>query len=288
MSFSLALKKHGMKKIFLLSLAVLGLTSCSRLDVAFRWMDVFIASKVDDYFDINSQQKKELKKSVTQDLKQIQAKLLPQWIEQFKSIQNDVNHDSFDEKKVAQYFMSFMTDVEAMKSYFLNTAVKFASSIDDSQIEYFQKSFVKKTGEDIEKAQNIGKLRKTYQEKYVDYFEMFVGSLTRNQEKLVTNHLAVSCFPAELKAKNNEHIFTTFMKEAKTREARVKFVKELYSHPQQFDLPLYRHAVVRYQSDLKSLITEILMTLTPDQKKNLKKNLAEKTAQLEKVQASIL
>jgi hypothetical protein len=277
-----------MKKILLLGLAVLGLTSCSRLDIAFRWIDVFVAGKVDDYFDISSQQKKELKKSVTRDLKLIQAKLLPQWIEQFKAIQNDVNLESFDEKKVARYFTSFMTDVDEMKTYFLTTAVQFAASIDDSQMVYFEKYFSRKTAEDIEKAQNQTKLRKEYQAKYVDYFEMFLGSLTQEQEKLVSRHLTSSCFPAELKAKNNEHIFTTFMKEAKTREARVHFVKDLYSHPQQYDLPTYRDAVVSYQSDLKSLITEVLMTLTPDQKKKLKKNLAEKTAQLEKVQASIL
>lgn len=277
-----------MKKILILGLALLGLTSCSRLDIAFRWMDVFIAGKVDDYFDINSQQKKELKKSVNQDLKLIQAKLLPQWIEQFKLIQNDVNLDSFDEKKVARYFTSFMTDVEGMKTYFLGTAVQFAASIDDAQMVNFQKSFLKKTAEDVEKAKNQTKLRRDYQAKYVDYFEMFVGSLTQEQENLVTKHLASSCFPAELKAKNNEHIFTTFVAEAKTREARVHFVKDLYSHPQQFDLPAYRDAIASYQSDLKGLITEILMTLTADQKKNLKKNLAEKTAQLEKVRASIL
>ncbi|MNL00696.1 hypothetical protein D3C87_1211370 [compost metagenome] len=277
-----------MKKILILGLALLGLTSCSRLDIAFRWMDVFIAGKVDDYFDINSQQKKELKKSVNQDLKLIQAKLLPQWIEQFKLIQNDVNLDSFDEKKVARYFTSFMTDVDEMKTYFLGTAVKFAASIDDSQMIYFQKSFLKKTAEDVAKAKDQTELRKKYQEKYVDYFEMFVGSLTQEQERLVTKHLASSCFPAELKAKNNEHIFTTFVAEAKNREARVLFVKDLYSHPQQYDLPAYRDAVATYQSDLKGLITEVLMTLTPDQKKKLKKNLAEKTAQLEKVQASIL
>jgi hypothetical protein len=149
-----------MKKILILGLALLGLTSCSRLDIAFRWIDVFVAGKVDDYFDINSQQKKELKKSVTQDLKMIQAKLLPQWIEQFKSIQNDINLDSFDEKKVATYFTSFMTDVDDMKTYFLTTAVQFAATIDDSQMIYFQKSFSKKTAEDLEKAQNQVKLRK--------------------------------------------------------------------------------------------------------------------------------
>jgi Spy/CpxP family protein refolding chaperone len=65
-------------------------------------------------------------------------------------------------------------------------------------------------------------------------------------------------------------------------------VKDLYSHPQLYDMPVYSQAVASYQSDLKSLITEVLMTLTPEQKKKLKKNLAEKTAQLEKVQASIL
>jgi hypothetical protein len=277
-----------MKKILILGLALLGLTSCSRLDIAFRWIDVFVAGKVDDYFDINSQQKKELKKSVTQDLKMIQAKLLPQWIEQFKSIQNDINLDSFDEKKVATYFTSFMTDVDDMKTYFLTTAVQFAATIDDSQMIYFQKSFSKKTAEDLEKAQNQVKLRKEYQDKYVDYFEMFLGSLTKDQEKLVAKHLQSSCFPAALKAKNNEHIFTAFIKEAKTREERVHFVKDLYSHPQLYDMPVYSQAVASYQSDLKSLITEVLMTLTPEQKKKLKKNLAEKTAQLEKVQASIL
>jgi hypothetical protein len=277
-----------MKKILILGLALLGLTSCSRLDIAFRWMDVFIAGKVDDYFDINSQQKKELKKSVNQDLKVIQAKLLPQWIEIFKSMQNDVNLNSFDEKKVATYFTSIMTDVDDMKSYFVNTAVRFAASIDDSQMVYFQKSFAKKTAEDLDKAQDQTKLRKEYQDKYIDYFEMFLGSLTQEQEKLVEKHLAVFCFPAALKAKNNEHIFTTFVKEAKTTNARVDFVKGLYSHPQQYDLPSYRDAVVSYQSDLKSLITEVLMTLTPNQKQKLKRNLAEKTAQLEKVQASIL
>ena len=277
-----------MKKIIILGLALLGLTSCSRLDVAFRLVDVFIAGKVDDYFDLKSQQKKELKKSVNRDLKLIQAKLLPQWIDHFKSIQNDLNLNSFDEKKVALYFTSFMTDVDDMKSYFVNTAVEFAASIDDSQMAYFQKSFSKKTAEDLDKASNQAKLRKEYQSKYIDYFEMFLGSLTREQEKLVEKHLQVSCFPAALKAKNNEHIFTTFIKEAKTPETRVHFVKDLYSHPQQYDLPSYRDAMVNYQSDLKGLITEVLMSLTPDQKKKLKKNLAEKTAQLERVQAYAL
>lgn len=277
-----------MKKILLLCLATVSLSSCSRLDVAFRWMDVFIAGKVDDYFDINSQQKKELKKSINQDLKVIQAKLLPQWIEYFRSMQNDVSTDSFDDKKLAVYFSSIMTDVDDMKSYFVNTAVRFAASIDQSQLVYFEKSFVKKTAEAMDKAHNQTALRKEYRSKYVDYFEMFLGTLTRDQEKLVEKHLASSCFPAALKAQNNEHIFKSFLKQSKEPQARVEFVRELYSHPQQFDLPVYREAMANYQTDLKNLISEVMQSMTPEQKKKLQKNLAEKTAQLVKVQAAVL
>lgn len=277
-----------MRKILLLCLAAVSLSSCSRLDIAFRWMDVFIAGKVDDYFDINSKQKKELKKSIQQDLKIVQAKLLPQWIEHFQSIQKDVGAGSFDDKKLAVSFATIMTDVEQMKSYFVNTAVRFAASIDDSQLIYFQKAFNKKTAEALQKANNQKALRKEYRGKYIDYFEMFLGSLSRDQEKLVEKHLASSCFPAALKAQNNEHIFTSFMKQSNDPEARVQFVKDLYSHPQQYDLPIYREAMTHYQTELKQLITEILHTMTPQQKTKLQQNLLEKTAQLQKVQAATL
>lgn len=265
----------------------MGLTACSRLDIAFRWIDVFIAGKVDDYFDINSQQKKDLKKSVQKDLKLIQAKIIPQWLENFKEIESDLDSGAIEEKKVAGYFASFMNDVEGIKSYFADTAVRFVATVDDSQMTYFKKYFSKKVAEDLSKAEDPEKLREEYKDKYVDYFTMFVGSLTKEQERLVDLHLQTSCFPAALKAKNNEHVFAVFVKEATTAEKRKQFVGDFYRNPEKFELPEYRQAMTQYQTGLRSLITDVLTRLTPDQKTKLKKNLIEKSAQLERAQVYI-
>lgn len=271
----------------LVCLAFMGLTACSRLDIALRWVDVFIAGKVDDYFDLNSQQKKELKKSIQLDLKQIQAKLLPQWIHNFKEIEKDVNSGSLEEQKVAGYFASFMSDAEGIKSYFADTAVQLVGTVDDSQMKHFRKSFSKKAEEDLAKAQNNEKLREEYKDKYIDYFAMFLGTLTKDQEKSVDQHLQTSCFPAALKVKNNEYVFEKFMKESDNKEKRKQFVREFYVHPERFELPEYKQAKAQYQESLKNLITDVLVRMTPEQKVRLKKNLIEKTAQLEKAQGYI-
>ncbi len=274
-------EKYYMKRTLIFCcLAVLGLTSCSRLDVAFRWADVYIAGKVDDLFDITSAQKKELKQSIQKDLQVVQAQVLPGWLLKLDEIDKGINADTLNDQKVAELFGSIMTDVDRIKSYFSDTAVWFISTASSSQIAYFKEAYRKKNREDLEKALDEKGLREDYKDKYEDYFKMFLGPLTKFQDKLLEKHLTTASFPAALKAKNNEQLFEKFLVDSHSKEASRSFVKKLYNQPENLDLPEYRQAYAEYQKSLQKLISEVLLSMTPDQKKTLHRRIAEKKSQL--------
>lgn len=275
-----------MKNICLvLSLGLLLLSGCSRLDIAYRWADTYIASKVDDYFDISSEQSKALKKDIKKDLGVMKTTLLPQWTERLEKIQNDVETGTLTDSKVAVYFGQFFKDIEQINSHFATTAVDFISSTQPTQIEYFKKSFAKKNREDIEKAQNITKIQKDYRGKYADVFEMFVGSLTKDQEKMIEESVKNSPYPAELKAKNKAYIFNEFISHQNSMDEMKKFVREYTLQADKFDLPEFRAANQAYQENLQKLITQVMTSLTEKQKMALKNNINEKTEQLRSISA---
>ncbi|WP_413557107.1 DUF6279 family lipoprotein [Bdellovibrio sp. HCB209] len=273
-----------MKKIYLtLVLGVLFICGCSRLDMAYRWADTYIASKVDDYFDISSAQSKALKKDIQKDLGVLKTSLLPQWTERLESIQKDIESGTLSDSKVAVYFASFFKDVDQINSHFATTAVDFISNTKASQIEYFKKSFNKKNQEDIEKAQNTAKLQKTQREKYADAFEMFLGTLTKEQEQWIAESVEKSPYPSELKAKNKAYIFKEFITHQDSMDEMKKFVRDYTTQADKFDMPEYRAAYEVYQLNLQKLVSQIMLNLTPKQKLALKSNINDKTAQLRSI-----
>ncbi|WP_413581627.1 DUF6279 family lipoprotein [Bdellovibrio sp. HCB288] len=275
-----------MKRIVFIFLAgILVCSGCSRLDIAYRWADTYIASKVDDYFDISSEQSKALKKDIKKDLISMKETLLPIWMDRLNKIQKDVDDGSLNDKKVAGYFGAFFKDVDQINSHFATTAVDFISSTDTKQIEYFKKSFYKKNQEDLEKAQDSAKLEKKYRGKYEDVFEMFVGSLTDQQKQLIADNVKAAPYPAELRAKNKAFVFKEFIAHQNSKEEMRAFVQEYTTQTDKFDLPEYRAAYQQYQDGLQTLITRVMTNLTPKQKIALKENIQQKSEQLRTISA---
>lgn len=271
------------KFLIALSLVFLSSTGCSRLDIAFRWADTYIASKVDDYFDISSKQSQELKNGIQKNLEEVKAQVLPSWIERLQGIQHDVQDGLINDSRIAFYFTSFLKDIEQINSHFSNTAVEFIASTKPEQIEYFNKAFQKKNQDDLKKSQDLAKSKKEYRDKYEEWFEMFLGSLTPEQEKMMEENLEKSPFPAELKAKNKNYVMQNFLSHKSSPEEMKSFVKDYYMNPDKYDLPEYREAFNRYQTDLQKLVTQIIGVMTPKQKAALKENIDEKTAQLQSI-----
>ncbi|MFV8257463.1 DUF6279 family lipoprotein [Bdellovibrio bacteriovorus] len=261
----------------------LTLTGCNHFGIAFKWADTYIASKVDDYFDISSSQNRDLKKGVQKDLDEIKSDVLPQWIARLKGLQQEVQKGTLDSSRTSFYFDLFLKDVEQINARFADTAGRFLSSTEPKQLDTFAREFEKKTQADLDKFHQTSKYRKEMRNKYTEYFEMFLGSLTSEQEKMIDAHLTSSPFPGELKARNKSHILTRYQQLMTTPEAKREFLKTYYNNPAAMDLPEYQTAFSEYKLQLQKLVIEVLGSMDLKQKKNLIENLNEKTAQLEKI-----
>lgn len=272
-----------MKKFFLLfCLSLSCLTACSRLDFAFNWADTYIASEVDDYFDISSQQSKSLKKSLKSDFDKMRVAVLPDWITNAQQMQKDVTNGTLDKKEITSIFSSVLKNIDYLTSLFSETAVEFIASINPKQLEYFSKTFYEKTAEDRQKLHKENS-NEEYLKKYCKYFEMFLGSLTSEQKTLIEKHIQTSPFPSELKIKNKEWVFQQFMNQRLSTSNLKNFVRDFLTQPEKYQLPEYRQALQQYYKNLQSLLVEVSFTLTPKQKEELRENLQDKMAQLEKI-----
>ncbi|UXR64304.1 DUF6279 family lipoprotein [Bdellovibrio bacteriovorus] len=271
------------RMLAVLCLGFLGLTGCNQLGLAFRWADTYIASKVDDYFDISSKQSASLKDGIKKDLNELKSDLLPQWVARFRSIQSEVQKGNLNPERTQFYFDLFMKDIEHINGRFSDTANVFISNTNNQQLDFFAKAFQKKTREDLQKFQKTVQYQKEMRGKYLEYFKMFLGSLNNDQQKMIEAHLAESPFPGELKARNKVHIISLYLQGNKSAEARRDFLKQYYNDPAALNLPEYQSAYQKYQGQLKKLVIQMMATITDKQKKNLIENLNEKTAQLERI-----
>lgn len=272
-----------MKRTFLIiCLSLSCLSACSRLDFAFNWADTYIASEVDDYFDISSQQSKSLKKSLKHDLDKIKS-AFPEWITEARHVQKTISSGTLDKNEINTIFSFVIKNVSHITTLFSETAVEFIATIDPKQLDYFTRIFHKKAEEDREKLlgkKNLEDLLK----KYYKYFEMFLGSLTTDQKNLIENHVHVTPFPSQLKLKNKEWVFQQFIKQRVSLDSQKNFVRSYLNQPEKFELPEYRQALQQYYQSLQNLLADVLLTLTPKQKEELRQNIQEKLVQLQKIQ----
>lgn len=274
--------------LLILILGFACLPSCSRLDLAFHWADTYIVSKVDDYFDISSRQSKELKKSLKKDFKKVSKSVLPKIIADVKKFETDLQVSNLQEETLASFFTESTDYFEDFASYFADSAVTFIATADAKQLAYFEKAFHEKQSEEREKLADLKKYQSDSKEKYQKYFKMFLGTLTSDQKILIDKHLQESPYPKALKLKNKDHVFASFMKAAKTSPLDAKeFVEMMAQNPQRYNLPEYQTAFEHYREDLKKLLVSVVLSLTPEQKKELKENLQEKVSQIERIRSEV-
>lgn len=269
---------------FLLSLfCFFGIISCSRLDIAVNWADTYIVSQVDDYFDLSSQQNKDLKASLTNDLRDIRSNQFPKWSKTLRQFEKEIRANALTEASFAKYYRDTLVVTQQLMPLFSDTAVRFVASVSRDQLEHFERTLRKKNIENEEKIQNREKSRNESRKKYLRWIEMWIESLTKDQEQLLNQHLNNSPFPTEALIKNRTHVLEKFIEASKSPASLQNFVRKYYSDKNQFADPDYLQALTAYQANLEKFSYQLLMSLSEKQKSFLCENLTEKASILEKL-----
>ncbi|MGZ3743787.1 MAG: DUF6279 family lipoprotein [Pseudobdellovibrionaceae bacterium] len=279
-----------MKKTFLkygsLLLFILGSLSCSRLDIAVNWADTYIIYQVDDYFDISSQQSKELKESLKKDFLKIRHEQFNKWAATLRQFNKNILENTLSEEIFHDYFTKTLEASRQLPTYFVNTAVKFIASTNQTQLEHFEKTVRKKNIEDQKKIQNGETARNESRKKYLRWIDMWIGPLSKEQTQLLNQHLNTHPFPAQAQLANKIYILEKFHESRKSPEGLKNFVRNYYNNKYEVENPEYLQALAAYQTELEKFLFQLIQSLNEKQKRTLSENLSEKSSALEKLSVS--
>ncbi|MEN0058414.1 MAG: DUF6279 family lipoprotein [Bdellovibrio sp.] len=269
------MKKH-LGFLILLFLAI----GCSRSDIMYRFADTMAVSKTDDYFDLSSAQKKELKKDIQTDLEKMRKELLPQVAKSLRSVETQVGKGPLPEDFVADHVESAQTYFKKGTHYFSDTAVKLTASLDSTQISHF----AKKVRKDIEKRQDPDEANKELNKRYRRSLELWIGGLSKDQKESLKKFQSSHPYPFHLQAQSREYVLQKFLESSKDPQTMKNFVQQFTSDYESVRQPAYDQALQSYQKDFQKFLTgPFWSSLSTVQKEVFKKNLLTRAEELEKL-----
>ena len=121
-----------MKKLFVLPFVFLFLSSCGK-NLTVNLAETALLWRVDDYFDISRDQRKELKSNFRQALKNASDQSMPEFEKVIFSealITKDCN-------QVEKSYSDLKPQIEQLRTGFLKQSFSFIETLDSKQIEYF-------------------------------------------------------------------------------------------------------------------------------------------------------
>ncbi|KYG65593.1 hypothetical protein AZI86_00500 [Bdellovibrio bacteriovorus] len=272
-----------MKRIIfsLFAVFILSTTACSRGEFLFRFADDYAASKADRYFDLTSAQKKEFKIEIRKDIDTGKKEAFPKMANRLRQLEKDIKSDDVDPAVFTKAFNEIEKQVKGIGVYFQDTAIKTSLNLSQAQVEHF----ANEVREDIAKEEkDPAEATEKVEKRYRKNIEYFVGSVTREQNKMIQSFLDKNPYPWRLQNRSQEHVVKQFVVAAQSPDTRKAFVEKFAKDYESVRLPEYRKALSEHQAAFISFLTnDFWKSMSKEQKKTFKENLIARAEQLERI-----
>jgi hypothetical protein len=265
----------------LLLISFLITTACSRGEFLFRFADDLAAAKVDHYFDLTSEQKKELKTELKKDIDVGKREAFPKMAQKLRKLEQDMSKEPVDPTILASAFKEVETQIKGLTVYFQDTTMKTSLNLSQEQIQHFAKE-VREDIQDEEKdpKEAVEKVEKKYRRS----LEYWIGGLSRDQDKMLKAFLEKNPYPWHLQNQSQEHVVKQFVTAAQAPESRKAFVEKFIKDYESVRLPEYRTALEQHQKAFIGFLTgEFWNAMPKDQRERFKENLIARAEQLERI-----
>lgn len=264
--------------LFIVSLTSI---SCSKLEWAVDWADTFIVREADKYFDLTSEQKKGLKKSVRQGIEKTKCETFPLISQFLNEASEKFRKDEFSQNDVDFIYDKAFTFVPIVRAHFISASVELLKTVNDKQLKNFQDYFSEKTTEIQDRVNDLKDWQKFDEKRLKKSLERWVESLDSNQTKKIREFSQQNAFPAKEQIKNRTVMLTKFINYQKARDFEniEAFLRKLEIERD----PEYAKALEAYGQNLKKFIFYFYKELESPQKKFVVKQFSTYASQLEKM-----
>ncbi len=270
-----------MKILIALFILIITFQSCSRIDVATSFADIYITNQLDKYFDINSLQSQFTRQNLKKDIMSIRHILFPKAADELEKVLKETEGIKTWNRNL------ILAHEKTMKEIFYNalrvfehSAVGLAFQLSDDQLKSFRKEFNKKTEDIQDLVDDPGKSREKRYDKLRKYIEGWIGNLTLEQKKDLRNFCQLNVFPYREQIKNREKLVNDFVAAFPDKEKRKKYVSELFLNYEELRDADYTKVVLADQDKFIDLLVKLANEMNEDQVKHLQSTLKDRIQQL--------
>jgi hypothetical protein len=172
--------------LILLACAVV-LTGCSRMNLAYRNLDLLIPWSLNDYLDMNRDQQTRFREQLREHISWHCRTQLPGYLDLIEQLQAQVRQGSLDEPALREHYEIAQKAIQTIALEITPTTVQLLRDLDDRQVEELNEQFERDRQEREDKYlkppldQQVGKRTDRMQERV----EQWLGNVTAAQRQRI-------------------------------------------------------------------------------------------------------
>lgn len=271
--------RHTLKVCISLLFALMLVTGCSRVGLAYRHLDVIIPWSLNDYLDMNTTQKDWLNERLKEHLSWHCTTQIPDYVAWLDRLQRMVETHQVTETELAARTAEAKQAIATLSREITPSAVELLKQLDDKQVAEMQDAFAKdlRKHEDEFVNQPLNEQIDDRAQRMEKRLNPWIGKLNPAQQARVKQWSASLGEQNRLWIDNRAHWQSQLINTVKQRQAS-DFdgkIARLLQDRETFWTPEYRQAYDRTEQAAISLLVDLVADSTPDQQQKLMQKIAD-------------
>ena len=271
--------RHTVKACISLLFALMLVTGCSRVGLAYRHLDVIIPWSLSDYLDMNTTQKDWLNERLKEHLSWHCTTQIPEYVAWLDRLQLMVETHQVNQTELAARTAEAKQAIATLSREITPSAVQLLKQLDDKQVAEMQDAFAKDLRKHDEEFVNqpLTEQINDRAQRMEKRLNPWIGKLNAAQQARVKQWSASLGEQNRLWIENRAHWQTQLINTVKQRQAS-DFdgkIAKLLQDRETFWTPQYRQAYDRTEQAAISLLVDLIAESTPDQQQRLLQKIAD-------------
>jgi len=244
--------------------------SCTRVDLAYRNLDVIVPWTLNDYLDMNRDQKSWFKQRLGEHLRWHCSTQLPAYLQWVQNLQQDIAANRLDDARLQALGNQAEQAIQQVAVEITPSAVQLLQGLDDNQVRAMGQAF----DEDIQKHRDelvqlpLDQQVSERSERMEKRLKPWLGSLNEGQRQRIAAWSRSLGEQNRLWIDNREQWQKQMLAAVQQRHAAdfPERIARLLQHRQQFWTPEYAQVAPRTEAAGRSLMLGVLADSTPPQR----------------------
>ncbi|MBT5891909.1 MAG: hypothetical protein HOH24_09600 [Chromatiales bacterium] len=275
----------------LLCIAVLasGLNGCSRTGFAYNQIDWVLTFYLARHFDLDKQQKVELREMVDRNLAWHRQTQLPLYSDYLAALAASLD-ETFTPEQASIAYDEMLDFWDASMLHIIPDAQVFLSGLTDEQVQQMIQRMEENNQELFEEYSGVTEEERkaNRDERTIKILEQFLGKLNAEQKQYISNSLGNMRDATQDWIENRRRwqlVFVQLVKEHPPQAEYRERLTNLYVYPRYYDEPEFQKTVDANLVAALDLTSGLINSLTPKQREGAKRRLNKYASDFRKLSA---